>query len=139
MRNEGFASDGNGGYKVPSYNKYSGMFEPGEVSGTTEFHWKHVNSLSNNTTNISVSNDTNYVHTTVDLNSLGSVNGNITLTLKGNTTVTGSVFGGGEESAVNGDVDVQVILQDETTVNGNVFGGGNEGAVEGNTKVILKD
>ncbi|MBR4505448.1 MAG: hypothetical protein IKP21_01580 [Bacteroidales bacterium] len=139
VRNEGFASDGNGGYKVPSYNKYSGMFEPGEVSGTTEFHWKHVNSLSNNTTNISVSNDTNYVHTTVDLNSLGSVNGNITLTLKGNTTVTGSVFGGGEESAVNGDVDVQVILQDETTVNGNVFGGGNEGAVEGNTKVILKD
>lgn len=139
VRNEGFASDGNGGYKVPSYNKYSGMFEPGEVSGTTEFHWKHVNSLSNNTTNISVSNDTNYVHTTVNLNTLGSVNGDISLTLKGTTVVTGNVFGGGEESAVTGDVDVQVILEGETNVTGNVYGGGNHGPVDGNTEVRLCD
>ena len=126
---------------APNYNSASGMFEQGVFSGTTEYHWKHVNSLSNNSSGTSVSDDgdTNYVHTTVDLNSLGSVNGNITLTLKGNTTVTGSVFGGGEESAVNGDVDVQVILQDETTVNGNVFGGGDQGRVDGNTSVILKD
>jgi len=55
--------------------------------------------------------------------------------------VAGSVFGGGEESAVGGSspVEVQVILEGDTQVTGNVFGGGNKGAVTGNTSVILKD
>ena len=77
-----------GGFTTnPNYNKGSGMFEPGIFTGTTEYHWKHVDNLNNNTVGISTSGDTNYVHTTVDLEHLGTVTGDVTLTLKGNTVV----------------------------------------------------
>ena len=139
----------NGGFtQNPNYNSGSGMFEPGIFTGTTEYHWKQVNSLSNNTVGISTSGDSNYVHTTVDLNHLGTVNGNVTLTLKGNTVVgtlegttlkagTGSVYGGGAESAVTGNT--SVILEGHTHILGDVFGGGDEGEVDGDSQVILKD
>ena len=61
-----------------------------------------------------------YVLTTVSLEGLGAVSGNATLTLKGNTTV-GTLEGG--------------ILKAGT---GNVYGGGDESSVDGNTTVILK-
>lgn len=143
VRNAGFASNGSGGYKVPSYNKYSGMFEPGEMSGTTTFTWTDTAddgtrlTLNDNSTGSDLPNL--HIFTDVYLNNLGTVNGDISLTLKGTTVVTGNVFGGGEESAVTGDVDVQVILEGETNVTGNVYGGGNQGSVDGNTSVILKD
>lgn len=132
----------------PNYNSASGMFEPGIFTGTTEYHWKQVNSLSNGGSGTSSSNDTNYVHTTVDLNNLGTVTGNVTLTLKGNTVVgtlegtvlkagTGSVYGGGEESAVTGNT--HVLLKGNTLVRGDVFGGGNQGRVDGDTHVRLCD
>ena len=139
----------NGGFtQNPNYNKGSGMFEPGIFTGTTEYHWKHVNSLGNNTVGISSSGDSNFVHTTVDLNSLGTVTGDVTLTLKGNTVVgtlegstlkagTGSVYGGGAESAVSGNT--SVTLEGHTHILGDVFGGGDEGEVDGNSEVILKD
>ena len=119
----------------PNYNSSSGMFEPGIFTGTTEYHWKHVNTLNNNTVGISTVDGTNYVHTTVNLNNLGSVTGNIKLTLKGTTKVKGSVFGGGEESAVDGNT--EVIINDQTRVYGNIYGGGNMGEVGGNTRVVL--
>ncbi len=126
----------NGGFtQNPNYNSGSGMFEPGIFTGTTEYHWKHVNTLNNNTVGISTVDGTNYVHTTVNLNNLGSVTGNIKLTLKGTTKVKGSVFGGGEESAVDGNT--EVIINDQTRVYGNIYGGGNMGEVGGNTRVVL--
>lgn len=143
VRNAGFASNGSGGYKVPSYNKYSGMFEPGEMSGTTTFTWTDTAAdgtrltLNNNSTGSDLPNL--HIFTDVYLNNLGTVNGDISLTLKGTTVVTGNVFGGGEESAVTGDGNVQVILKENTEVLGNVYGGGNQGRVDGNTSVILKD
>ena len=143
----------NGGFTTnPNYNSGSGMFEPGIFTGTTEYHWKQVNSLSNNTVGINTSGDSNFVHTTVDLDNLGTVTGNVTLTLKGNTVVgtlegepgsqtlkagTGSVYGGGAESAVTGNT--SVILEGHTHILGDVFGGGDEGEVDGNSEVILKD
>ncbi len=147
VRDAGFASDGSGSYKVPSYNKYSGMFEPGEESGTTEFTWKNATEagviLSNGNSGSDLTTD-NYIYTDVDLNNLGIVSGNITLTLKGSTTVTGSVYGGGEQSEVrrineNTPASITVTLQGQTRVMGNVYGGGNQGDVDGNTQVILKD
>ena len=142
-----------GGFtKNPNYNKGSGMFEPGIFTGTTEYHWKQVNSLSNGGTGTSTVGDSNFVHTTVDLNSLGTVNGHVTLTLKGTTQVgtlegapgsetlkagTGCVYGGGAESAVSGNT--SVFLEGHTHVYGNVYGGGDKGPVTGNTSVILKD
>ena len=134
-----------GGFtKNPNYNSGSGMFEPGIFTGTTKYHWKHVNTLSNNTVGISTSGDTNYVHTTVDLEHLGTVNGNVTLTIGGNSVIgtdgdatTGSVYGGGEESAVLGNT--HVLLKGNTLVRGDVYGGGNQGPVGGNTHVRLCD
>ncbi len=115
VRDAGFTTN-------PNYNKSSGMFEPGIFTGTTEYHWKHVNSLGNNTVGISTSGDTNYVHTTVDLNSLGTVTGNVSLTIKG-TSKIGTLDG--EGNLVEG--------------TGNVFGGGKQGRVDGNTTVNIKD
>ena len=116
----------------PNYNSASGMFEPGIFTGTTEYHWKQVNSLSNNTVGISTSGDTNYVHTTVDLNSLGAVEGNAKLTLNATTVGTlvagnlvdgtGNVYGGGEESKVQDST--IVTITGASLVYGNVFGAG---------------
>lgn len=83
-----------------------------------------------------------YVLTTVSLEGLGAVSNDVNLTLEGTTTVgtpgvngTGNVFGGGNESVVNGNTLVKVL--DQTKVFGNVYGGGNMGVVGGNTKVIV--
>ncbi len=135
----------------PNYNSASGMFEPGVFSGTTTFTWKNATEAGVTLTNGQSGSDltTNHnIYTDVDLNSLGTVNGHVTLTLKGNTVVgtlegsalkagTGSVYGGGAESAVTGNT--SVILEGHTHILGNVFGGGDEGEVDGNSQVILKD
>ena len=89
-----------------------------------------------------------YCYTPESLLNLGAVEGNVTLTLEGNTTVNGSVYGGGDASAVgyvdNSDptkniiANTTVILQGNTKVHGNVFGGGNHGEVSGTSKVEIK-
>lgn len=78
-----------------------------------------------------------YCYTTVSLEGLGVVSSHATLTIKGNTEVTGSVYGGGDESAVNGNA--TVILQQGAHILGNVFGGGNRGAVGGSSEVKIQD
>ena len=50
---------------------------------------------------------------------------------------TGSVYGGGAESAVTGNT--SVTLEGHAHILGDVFGGGDEGEVNGNSQVILKD
>lgn len=138
--------------KNPNYNSASGMFEPGTFSGTTKFEWKNASeagvTLSNNSSGSDLTN--HYIYTNVDLSksNLGSVSGNVTITIKGNTTVgtetspgvlkanTGNVYGGGDESIVTGNT--TVILQDGAHVLGNVYGGGNKGIVGGNSSVTLQ-
>lgn len=135
VRDSGFASDGEGGYLIPKYNSASGLFEPGVFSGTTTFEWEQVDSYPSNGGAGFIHG--NHVMTTQDLSktNLGSVSGDIFLTIKGSSTVGGSVFGGGDESAVNGNTLVKVL--DKTKVFGNIYGGGNMGAIGGNTKVII--
>ena len=144
VRNGGFTS-------LPNFNKNSGMFEPGvpamptstDTSGTTEFEWKHKDNYPANSAVgfINENGDYNiqgkYVVTTVDISkeNLGSV-GNANLTLLGNTTVGGNVFGGGDASAVSGDA--TVTLKGATQVEGDVFGGGNKGMVSGKTTVKIE-
>ena len=70
----------------------------------------------------------------IDNTNLGSVQ-KVVLTLKGNTAVHGSVFGGGDASAVTGNTVVKIL--ENTKVYGNIYGGGNEGEVGGDTKVIV--
>ncbi len=144
VRDAGFTNN-------PNYNKSSGMFEPGVFSGTTTFTWKNAaeesvtlsdgNSGSDLTTN-------HYIYTDQVLTSenLGSVDGNVTLTIKGNSVIgtsgdtsKGNVYGGGESSYVTGTAHtVTVNIEGDTEVYGNVYGGGDNGVVEGSTKVYIK-
>ena len=101
------------------------------------------NAAGHNTNNPTFQEDGKwYVYTTVSLNGLGVVSGNVTLTIDGNSVVgtegdstTGNVFGGGDESPVGGNTTVKIL--GTTKVLGNVYGGGNDAAVSGNTDVQI--
>ena len=125
----------------PYYYDALGSYRTGVKGQTTTYTWAEGNSIS-------VDNSSHILYTTEDLDSLGTVTGTVTLTLKGNTVVgtlegatlkagTGSVYGGGAESAVSGNT--SVTLEGHTHILGDVFGGGDEGEVNGNSEVILKD
>ena len=96
-----------------------------------------------------------YTNINLDKSNLGSVEGDVNLTIKGNSvigtagdTTTGNVFGGGEQSYVTNTPatstseavihKVTVNLEGDTNVLGNVFGGGDNGVVEGSTEVYIK-
>ena len=83
-----------------------------------------------------------YCYTWNSLDNLGAVLNSASLTINGNSVIgtasdsdTGNVYGGGDASAVSGDVTVN--LQGNTEVLGNVFGGGNEGEVSGSATVNI--
>ena len=125
--------------QVPNYNKNSGMFEPGVLSGIDYYEWKHVDNYPSNGANGFVTeNGKNYVVTTADLESLGQV-GNTDLTVTGNTIVRGGVFGGGDQSETvgNTDVKVQTVDDNQNYTIGYVYGGGNVADVGGNVLVTL--
>lgn len=146
VRDEGFAED-----HYPNYNNASGLFEPGEFSGTTEFKWFQKSEYPTSEGAVGFLDDEGHydidgrnVVTTVDITNtnLGSVEGNVELTIKGNSVVFGNVYGGGEESLVknpnnSGKGNTEVKIMGQTKVLGNIYGGGNMGEVEGNTKVIV--
>ena len=136
-----------GGFTTnPNYNSSSGMFEPGVFSGTTEFTWKNASEEGKTLTNGQSGSDltNHYVYTNADLTALGQV-GETDLTIKGNTSVTGNVFGGGDESAITasatatGNTKVTIEENDthETPTVNNVYGGGNTADVDGNTEVHM--
>lgn len=126
----------------PEYNGNLGVYLDAELPSTVSFTWEHSNTV-NSTVN-AINTTEHKLYTTIDLNSLGTVEGTISLTISGSSIIgtdgdatTGNVFGGGESSAVIGNT--QVLLKGATQVLGNVFGGGDEGAVNGNTEVRICD
>ena len=94
-----------------------------------------------------------YCYTWNSLDDLGVVKNTVKLNLTGNTKVgtmetvgdsqtlktgTGNVYGGGDSSAVDGNI--TVTLAGNAEVYGNVFGGGNNGDVDGTATVnIVKE
>ena len=136
------------GFRVePYYYTELGTYRIGVKGETTTYTWRDTTATVNSTAT-AINKTKKFLYTNEDLKTLGTVTSNVTLTLTGNTTVgtmeggnlkdgTGNVFGGGEESAVNGNTTVK--LQEGVTVLGNVYGGGNEGVVEGDSKVIIRD
>lgn len=137
---------------APTINVYTGIItptpDPDPSSTSSTYTWTNDPSLS---TSSPKSSDGQYFFTEEPLGNLGTITGNIYLTIKGNTTIvgkvfnkngtqdatkTGGVYGGGDESAVNGST--QVNLQGNVTVNGNVFGGGNNGHVSGSATVNIE-
>lgn len=140
-RNGGFA-DAN---SYPSIDTNAGVFIDGVKStNVNELELNPGQTLSDATTAIGTAGkiDTNF--TEADLNSLGTVASTVTLNItdytEGSTTkkteITGHVFGGGDSSAVTGDI--KVTLEGDVEVHGNVYGGGNEGEVSGSTEVNIK-
>ena len=131
----------------PYYYTELGTYRIGVKGETTTYTWRDTTATVNNTAT-AINKTKKFLYTNEDLKTLGTVTSNVTLTLTGNTTVgtmeggnlkdgTGNVFGGGEESAVNGNTTVK--LQEGVTVLGNVYGGGNEGVVKGDSEVIIRD
>ena len=125
----------------PAYNESVGVFTDGTYPDGVPYTWTQVASIS---AGKEFDDEKKYIYTTVDLTTLGTVTGNVTLTINGNTeadengkvmTVGKSVYGGGEESAVGGNTNVNI---NAGKVMGNVYGGGNQANVGGNTLINLK-
>ena len=129
----------------PRYNSATGMFEKGIYPNPVEYTWSNTKGGNTNTTSLVDDGNDHWIHTDVATSGLGTVEGNVILTLKGSTTVGGSVYGGGDESAVKikeGVADsgnIIITLSGNATVNGNVYGGGNSGEVEGSTTVNIQE
>ncbi len=125
----------------------------GEDYKPKEYTWEYKATV--NSTATAIDKDKKILYTSVDIrpesHNLGSVAGDVNLTLKGDTKVgtlegttvkagTGNVFGGGQESYVTGAAHtVTVTLEGNAEVYGNVFGGGDEGNVDGSTVVNIQD
>jgi hypothetical protein len=56
----------------------------------------------------------NYLYTEISLDNLGAVNGDVTLSIKGNSEVFGNVFGGGDQSKVEGSTKVNIMYTEPT-------------------------
>ena len=126
------------GFRVePYYYTELGTYRTGVKGQTTTYTWQHGNSIG-------VDNPNHILYTTEDLTTLGTVTGNVSLTITGDSRIgtvendeaSGHVFGGGEESKVDGNT--SVILSGNTEAFGNVYGGGNKGIVGGNSSVSLQ-
>ena len=124
----------NGGFvgKVPRINLDTGLFEEGTLSGTTTYTWTQ-GTVSNGNSALGTVNSQNVIYTTENLATLGQVS-SVDLTIKGNTTIGGSVFGGGAESATNGVIDVKI---ENGAITGNVYGGGDQGNVIGSPTITI--
>ena len=120
----------------PLYDGNSGTYTEGEFPTYTTYTWKHAASVSAGN-EFEDDDDNHFILTTEDMTTLGTVTGAVTLTIKGNSTVGGNVFGGGNESPSN--ANTSVILRGNTQITGNVFGGGNKAAVGGTSSVTIQD
>lgn len=151
--------------KPPVVNTYTGMITYNPEGTSTTYNWTHETSIGGNTLSKNSPEATyegkNYFYTEISLDNLGAVSSNVLLTINGNSEIgtiaetnmdlddgthvaagslipgTGNVFGGGDQSAVNGNTDVKI--QGNVTILGNVYGGGNKGFIGGNASVEIKD
>ena len=134
--------------KKPEYDSNLGAYLEAKLPATENvYEWKPLPAGS--TTYVDNTNHILYAKAEdLEESNLGSVNGEVTLTIGGNSKIgtdgdttgkKGNVFGGGDASYVTGSGNkVTVNLQGETKVLGSVFGGGNEGKVEGSTEVNIE-
>jgi len=141
-----------GGFtKAPYFDSNLGAYMDPTFPETVTYSWEHANTVNSTATAIGKGN--HILYTTEDLTTLGTVTGKATLNIEGTTTVDGSVYGGGEESAVGGDTEVHVTggtigyanAPEYGAIVGNVYGGGKglannvtAGLVKGNTKVTIE-
>ena len=103
----------------------------------TEYTWEYVNKTTLDLSDFNTTNHT--IRTNVTLDDFGQVQmpgaQAIDFTIKGNSVINGSVYGGGNAAAVQGNVSLKLL--DNTTVHGSVFGGGKTAKVNGNVNVQI--
>ena len=131
------------GSVVYPYRDNAGFIHDGSLDyAPTEYTWIHDIPTAWGKT-ASTSSPTfeyggnSYCYTDVELTGLGTVTGNVSLTIEGTTEIDEDVYGGGDASAVNGNT--TVVLQGNATVTRNVFGGGNSGDVSGSATVTIRE
>lgn len=124
----------------PHYDENLGAYLEAVLPATKSYSWEHAETVNSTATAINTGTHKLFTEVNLEKSNLGSVAGKVILTLKGNTTVNGSVFGGGESSYVTGAANkVTVNIEGYTQIYGNVFGGGDKGEVQGSTEVNIKD
>ena len=132
----------------PYYDSNLGAYLDAVMPSTETYTWEHRDVV--NSTETAIDKTNHILYTTADLTTLGAVSGKATLNIEGTTTVAESVYGGGEESGVDGNTEVNVTrgtigAQGQGGVEyGNVYGGGKgkigdkvAGYVKGNTTVNI--
>ena len=119
------------------YTRQTGIFSDFGTVAPIQFVWKQNETDHAAGTSVDADSDGKggTLYTDVTLSELGNVTGAISITIDGDSEVTGNVFGGGNESKSLDNTTVNI--QGNTYVHGNVFGGGNEGPVEGSTEVNI--
>ena len=142
--------------KEPYYDENLGAYLEAELPSKTVYNWdpEPVQTL-NQSNAIDHQKKLLRIQSNSDKLELGTVTGDVTLTINGANTVIGrSVYGGGEESGVGGSISVSVTdgvigtkgMEEGVfrEINGNVFGGGKGGnkdyslgLVKGNTNVTI--
>ena len=116
----------------PHYDTEAGIYSAGAFPGTTPYKWEQVESVSAQNA-IDIVNGK--LRTTEDLTSLGTVVGDVSLTVNGTTSVAGSVYGGGDSGPVGGGTTVNI--SGSASVDNVVFGGGNRADVGGSVIVNM--
>lgn len=125
-----------GGFvKAPYFDKNLGVYMDPTYPETVSYTWQHRDEAVNSTTR-AIDKNNHILYTNTDLNALGAVTGQVTLTIKDGTTVTGDVYGGGESSAAVGDILVNI---NGGTINNSVYGGGKKGNVGGSVIVNINN
>ena len=130
------------GYTAPKRDTYTAVITPATYPAKIPYIWTNKTTFGNTTISTGsphIENPNgdgkNYLFTEIPLVNLGAVSEDVHLTLEDNCKVNGTVFGGGDESAVTGST--FVTLKGNTEVGGSVYGGGNMANVGGNTLVNL--
>ncbi len=85
----------------PYYYESLGTYRTGVKGPTTTYRWEHAESFG-------IDNTNHILYTTVDLDGLGKVIGDVELRVYGKTKVFGSVYGGGNQGEVEGNTKVIV-------------------------------
>ncbi len=85
----------------PYYYESLGTYRTGVKGPTTTYRWEHAESFG-------IDNTNHILYTTVDLDGLGKVIGDVELRVYGKTKVFGSVYGGGSQGEVEGNTKVIV-------------------------------
>ena len=129
---------------APNYNETTALYENVDLPGTVTYTW--VNETVANK-GAALVDGSHTIKTNETTSGLGSVNGDVNLTIRGTSVIgtsgdpdTGNVYGGGDQSSVKGSAHkITVTLAGNAQVLGNVYGGGNNGIVEGSTEVNIQE